>query len=131
MRTWTDIDALHKAVNQIRETRARLETVKKWSKDNAAAKPVIDAADALSSENGADRGAAAAGQDGCIRGQPSLSQHVERTVRHILRARSTREDFGPTESQRQVFAYLHGQLAEELAKWQAVSASRSAGCCNR
>src|ERR1700676_671176 len=29
-RTWTDIDALHKAVNQIRGTRARLDTIKKW-----------------------------------------------------------------------------------------------------
>jgi hypothetical protein len=45
--TRADIDQLHKAVNQIRETRARLETIKKWSVSDAAAKPVIDAANAL------------------------------------------------------------------------------------
>ena len=30
------------------------------------------------------------------------------------------EDFGPTESQRQVYAYLHGELTGELAKWHAL-----------
>jgi hypothetical protein len=30
------------------------------------------------------------------------------------------EDFGPTESQRQVYSYLHGELNAELAKWRAV-----------
>jgi hypothetical protein len=31
------------------------------------------------------------------------------------------EDFGPTESQRQVYAYLHGELTGVLAKWRSVS----------
>ena len=30
------------------------------------------------------------------------------------------EDFGPTESQRQVYDHLHGELAVELAKWRSV-----------
>jgi hypothetical protein len=31
------------------------------------------------------------------------------------------EDFGPTESQRQVYAYLHGELSGELAKWRTLA----------
>ena len=31
------------------------------------------------------------------------------------------EDFGPTESQRQVYAYLHGELNHVLTQWRAVS----------
>jgi hypothetical protein len=31
------------------------------------------------------------------------------------------EDFGPTESQRRVYEYLHGELTAELAKWRTVS----------
>ena len=45
--TAADVDALHRAVNQIRDTRTRLQTIQKWSADNAAAKPVLEAAEAL------------------------------------------------------------------------------------
>jgi len=32
-------------------------------------------------------------------------------------------DFGPTEPQRQVFDYLHGELGREVAKWQGIVAA--------
>jgi hypothetical protein len=31
------------------------------------------------------------------------------------------EDFGPTESQRQVYEFLHGELSAELTKWRTIS----------
>jgi hypothetical protein len=120
MQTWADIDALHKAVNQIRETRARLETVKKWSKDNPAAKPVIDAANELAAKMAPIEGRLlqvkmAASEDNLR--YPNMLNEQYDTFAGTLDS----EDFGPTESQRQVYAYLHGQLAEELAKWRTVS----------
>jgi hypothetical protein len=118
--TWADIDALHKAVNQIRETRARLETVKKWSKDNSAAKPVIDAVNALAAKMAPIEGRLlqvkmAASEDN-LRYPNMLNEQYD-----TFSATLDSEDFSPTESQRQVYAYLHGQLADELAKWRAVA----------
>jgi hypothetical protein len=120
MRTWSDIDALHKAVNQIRETRARLETIKKWSKDNAAAKPVIDAADGISTKLAPIEARLlqvkmAASEDNLR--YPNMLNEQYDTFSGVLDS----EDFGPTESQRQVYAYLHGELTKELAKWHTVS----------
>jgi photosystem II stability/assembly factor-like uncharacterized protein len=118
-RTWTDIDALHKAVNQIRETRARLETIKKWSKDNTAAKAVIDAANQLTAKMAPIEGRLvqvkmAASEDN-LRYPNMLNEQYD-----TFSATLDSEDFGPTESQRQVFAYLHGELTAELGKWRGL-----------
>jgi hypothetical protein len=120
MRTWTDIDALHKAVNQIRETRARLDTIKKWSKDNSAAKAVIDAANVLDAklmpiEARLLQVKMAASEDNLR--YPNMLNEQYDTFAATLDA----EDFGPTESQRRVYEYLHGELTAELAKWRTVS----------
>jgi hypothetical protein len=120
MRTWADIDAMHKAVNQIREVRARLETIKKWSEGNAAAKPVIDAANALGTKMAPIEGRLlqvkmAASEDN-LRYPNMLNEQYD-----TFSATLDSEDFAPTESQRQVYAYLHGELTGELAKWRAVS----------
>lgn len=120
MQTWTDIDSLHKAVNQIRETRARLEIVKKWSKDNGEAKPVIDAANELAAKLAPIEGRLlqvkmAASEDNLR--YPNMLNEQYDTFSVTLDS----EDFGPTESQRQVYTYLHGELAAVLAKWRSVS----------
>jgi photosystem II stability/assembly factor-like uncharacterized protein len=120
MQTWTDIDALHKAVNQIRETRARLEIVKTWSKDNAEAKPVIDAANGLAAKLAPIEARLlqvkmAASEDNLR--YPNMLNEQYDTFSGTLDT----EDFGPTESQRQVYAYLHGELAGVLAKWRSLS----------
>jgi photosystem II stability/assembly factor-like uncharacterized protein len=119
MRTWADIDALHKAVNQIREVRTRLETFKKWSEGNAAAKPVIEAANALGTKVAPIEGRLlqvkmAASEDN-LRYPNMLNEQYD-----TFAATLDSEDFGPTEGQRQVYAYLHGELAGALAKWRAV-----------
>jgi hypothetical protein len=119
LRTWTDIDALHKAVNQLRETRARLETIKKWSQDNTAAKPVTDAADELKAKMAPIEARMvqvklAASEDNLR--YPNMLNEQYDTFSGTLDA----EDFGPTEAQRQVFAQMHAELAAELAKWHSI-----------
>jgi hypothetical protein len=118
-RTWADIDALHKAVNQIRESRARLETIKKWSKDNPAAKPVVDAASEFAAKMAPIEARLvqvkmAASEDN-LRYPNMLNEQYD-----TFSATLDSEDFGPTESQRQVYAYLHGELTGELGKWRAL-----------
>jgi hypothetical protein len=120
MQTWSDIDALHKAVNRIRETRARLEIVKKWSKDTVAAKPVIDAANELAAKLAPIEARLlqvkmAASEDN-LRYPNMLNEQYD-----TFSATLDSEDFGPTESQRQVYAYLHGELTRVLTQWRAVS----------
>jgi photosystem II stability/assembly factor-like uncharacterized protein len=120
MRTWMDIDALHRAVNQIRETRARLETVKKWSAGNITTKPVIDAANELGAKLAPIEARLlqvkmAASEDN-LRYPNMLNEQYD-----TFAATLDTEDFGPTESQRQVYAYLHGELTGELAKWRSIS----------
>jgi photosystem II stability/assembly factor-like uncharacterized protein len=120
LETWSDIDALHKAVNQIRETRARLETVKKWSSGDAAAEPVIDAAMALSAKMAPIEARLiqvkmAASEDN-LRYPNMLNEQYD-----SFSATLDSEDFGPTEGQRQVFAYLHAELTAQLQKWSAVA----------
>ncbi len=122
LRTAADIDALHKAVNQIRETRARLETVKKWSGGNGGAKPVVDAANALIAKMAPIEGhlvqvKMAASEDN-LRYPNMLNEQYD-----TFSATLDGEDFGPTEPQRQVFASLHTQLLEELEHWKALSST--------
>ncbi len=119
LRTWTDIDALHKAVNQIRATRAKLQTITKWSAGNPAAKPVLDAANELNAkmtpiEARLVQVKMAASEDN-LRYPNMLNEQYD-----TFSATLDTEDFGPTESQRQVYSYLHGELNAELAKWRAV-----------
>ncbi|GAC1665988.1 MAG: hypothetical protein NVS9B2_05540 [Steroidobacteraceae bacterium] len=120
MRTWTDIDDLHKAVNQIRETRLRLDTLKKWSKDSDAAKPVIEAAvgigDKLAPIEARLLQVKMAASEDNLRYPNMLNEQYD-SFSNVLDS----GDFAPTDSQRQVYAYLHGELTKELAKWRAVA----------
>jgi hypothetical protein len=122
MRTWADIDALHKAVNQIRRCRARLDIIKTWSRDSGAAQPVVEAADRLDAkvkpiEARLLQVKMAASEDN-LRYPNMLNEQYD-----TFAATLDGEDFGPTESQRRVYEYLHGELAAELAKWRTVSES--------
>lgn len=120
MQTWADIDALHKAVNGIRETRARLETIKKWSIGNAVAKPVIEAATELNTklqpiEARLVQVKMAASEDN-LRYPNMLNEQYD-----TFAATLDSEDFGPTESQRKVYEYLHSELNGELTQWRHVT----------
>ena len=119
--TRADIDQLHKAVNQIRETKARLETIQKWSKkDDAAARQVTESADALIQKMLRIEGRLvqvklAASEDN-LRYPNMLNEQYD-----SLAATLDSEDFGPTESQRQVFTYLHGELVAQLDSWRKIA----------
>ncbi len=120
MQTSADIDALHKAVNGIRETRARLETIKKWSVGNTSAKPVIEAASELNAklqpiEARLVQVKMAASEDN-LRYPNMLNEQYD-----TFAATLDSEDFGPTESQRKVFEYLHSELNGELTQWRHVN----------
>jgi hypothetical protein len=122
LRTSADIEALHQAVNQIRETRARLETVKKWSGGNGNAKPVIDATNALIAKLSPIEGhlvqvKMAASEDN-LRYPNMLNEQYD-----TFSATLDGEDFGPTEPQRQVFDSLHAQLVAELDHWKSLSST--------
>jgi hypothetical protein len=121
-RTAADIDALHKAVNQIRTTRTRLETIKKWSAGNSDAKSVINAADALEKKMAPIEGRLiqvklAASEDN-LRYPNMLNEQYD-----AFSATLDSEDFAPTEPQKQVFSSLHASLVEELNQWQALSSA--------
>ena len=118
MQTWTDIEALHIAVNQIRETRAKLRTLHTWSADNSAAKPVLDAADALESKMSAVEARLvqvkmSASEDNLR--YPNMLNEQYDTFSGVIDS-----EWAPTEGERQVFAYLHGELNGELAKWHNI-----------
>jgi hypothetical protein len=122
LRTRADIDQLHKAVNQMRETRVRLETIKKWSGGDAAAKPVLDAANSLMNkvapiEARLVQVKMAASEDN-LRYPNMLNEQYD-----SFAATLDGEDFGPTDAQRQVFAYLHGELAAQLELWRSIAAT--------
>ncbi len=121
LRTRADIDQLHKAVNQIRATRARLETIKKSSGLEAAAKPVIDAADTLLHKMALIEARLvqvkmAASEDN-LRYPNMLNEQYD-----SFAATLDSEDFGPTESQLQVFTDLHHDLAAQLDLWRSIAA---------
>jgi photosystem II stability/assembly factor-like uncharacterized protein len=120
LRTRADIDQLHKAVNQIRATRARLEMIGKRSAADASTKSVIDAAAALIVKMAPIEARLlqvnmAASEDN-LRYPNMLNEQYD-----TFSATLDSEDFGPTDSQRQVFAYLHGELSTQLDLWHRIA----------
>ncbi len=118
MQTWNDVEALHVAVNHIRATKAKLGTLRKWSAGNTRAKPILDAADALETRMAAIEGRLvqvkmAASEDN-LRYPNMLNEQYDSFLSVID------GEWAPTEGQRQVFAYLHSELAGELAKWHTI-----------
>ena len=120
--TRSDIDRLHKAVNQIRATRSRLDTIQKWSAADPAAKPVLGAVSSLLEKMAPIEARMvqvkmAASEDN-LRYPNMLNEQYD-----SFSATLDSEDFGPTDSQRQVFAYLHGQLSTQLDLWRNIAST--------
>ena len=117
--TSDDIEALHRTVNQMRDTRAKLQTLQKWSADDTAAKPVIAAGDALlaklaSIEEQLLQVKLAASEDSLR--YPIMLNEKLNTFSSVLDS-----EWAPTEPQREVYALLHGELATQLARWQELA----------
>ena len=119
--TRDDITALHTAVNQIRETRAKLRTLQKWGGSNAAAKSILAEADALNAKMLLVEGRLvqvklAASEDNLR--YPNMLNEQYDSYSSVLDS-----EWEPTAGQRQVFAYLHAELSGELEKWSAIVSS--------
>ena len=118
-KTTQDIDALHRTVNQIRATRASLQQLKQRSHDDAAAKPVLAAADELEKKMSPIEGQLVqvlmkASEDN-LRYPNMLNEQYDTFVGII-----DGDDFAPTVPQRQVYAELHGRVAEQLKNWKLI-----------
>ncbi len=122
LKTTADIEVLHRTVNQLRDLRSRLETIGKWHGASSPAKPLTEAAAALTAklapiEARLVQVKMAASEDNLR--YPNMLNEQYDTFAGTLDF----GDFGPTEPQRQVFDYLHGELGREVAKWQSIVAA--------
>jgi photosystem II stability/assembly factor-like uncharacterized protein len=117
--TRADIEALHRAVNQMRDVRAKLQTLQRWSEDDAAAKPVLTASEALIARIGAIEEQLV--QVKLAATEDTLRYPVMLNEQYAAFAATLDGDAAPTEPQREVAALLHGQLEAELARWRGVA----------
>ena len=120
-KTSTDIDALHRAVNQLRGTRARLDTLSKWAADDAANQAVVSAAAALVAkmapiEARLTQVQLKASEDNLR--YPNMLNEQYYTLQQTLDA----QDAAPSEPLLAVYSYLHGELSTTLTKWRELVA---------
>ncbi len=114
-----DIDALHIAVNQIRQLRNNLETLQKWAGQGSSATEVIAAARAL------DQKITPVEQmliqvkmkssEGNLR-YPNMLNEQYYSFNDLIQG----DDGAPTAQQLQVFEELHNRLQVQLAQWQEI-----------
>ena len=105
--------ALHVAVNQIRDLRAKLTTLKKWSGESAQAKQVIAAADDLNKKITPIEEKLMQVQmkssEGNLRYPNQLNEQFDSLSHTVEYA-----DSAPTKPQIAVYDYLNGKLQEQL-----------------
>ncbi len=105
--------ALHAAVNQIRDLRAELTTLKRWAGDNAQAKQVIAAADDLNKKVTPIEEQLMQVQmkssEGNLRYPNQLNEQFDSLSHTVEYA-----DGAPTKPQLAVYDYLNGKLQEQL-----------------
>ncbi|HUO33520.1 MAG TPA: hypothetical protein VMU43_00870 [Candidatus Acidoferrum sp.] len=106
-------NALHTAVNQIRELRGNLETLKKWAGDSAQSKEVIAAADALNDKITPIEEqliqVKMKSSEGNLKYPNELNQELA-----ILADTVESADAAPTQPQIQVYEMLNTQLQAQL-----------------
>ena len=117
-----EITKLHTAVNQIRDLRGKLETLKKWLGSDAKAKPVVDSADALDKKmSGVEEKLIQVklkSSEGNLR-YPNMTNEQWASFAALVDA----ADATPTEQQKQVFQYLSQQTDENVAQWEQIRKS--------
>jgi photosystem II stability/assembly factor-like uncharacterized protein len=116
--TTSDIDALHRALNQMRDVRAKVQTLAKWSADDASAKPVVAAGDALLKKIGAIEEELV--QVKLAATEDTLRYPVKLNEQYAYLSSLLDGDAAPTQPEVEVQALLHGRLGVELARWRAV-----------
>ncbi len=118
-KTREDIDALHRAVNQIRGLRANLETLEKWTAEGTPNNEVIAAAKSLDQkmtpvEEKLIEVKMKSSEDNLR--YPNMLNEQYASFNDII----TSVDQPPTAQQLQVFDELHSRLTVELAQWQQI-----------
>ncbi len=114
-----DIDALHRAVNQIRGLRANLLTLEKWTASGSPNNEVIAAAKGLDEKMSPVEAnliqVKMKSSEGNLR-YPNMLNEQYATFNDLIQG----VDQSPTAQQMLVFDELHERLAAQLAKWQQI-----------
>jgi photosystem II stability/assembly factor-like uncharacterized protein len=119
-RTTQDIDALHRAVNQMRTMRRNLETLKAWAGSEAGSKTVAAAATDFDKrmapiEEELIQVNMKASEDN-LRYPNRLNEQYDTFIATV-----DADDAAPTVAQQEVYAGLHRRLVEQLEKWKSLA----------
>jgi photosystem II stability/assembly factor-like uncharacterized protein len=117
-----EITKLHRTVNQMRELRGKLETLKKWLGSDEKGKPVAEAADALDKKMLEVEGqliqVKLKSSEGNLR-YPNMLNEEWATLSMLVDI----ADAAPTQQEQQVFHDLSRQTDENIAKWEQIRKS--------
>jgi hypothetical protein len=117
-----DIDALHRAVNQIRGLRTNLETLEKWTAAGSPNSEVITAAKALDQKMTPVEAnliqVKMKSSEGNLR-YPNMLNEQYFSFNELIQS----VDQAPTAQQLLVFDELHTSLTGQLAQWQQIQAT--------
>ena len=114
-----DIDALHRAVNQIRELRANLQTLQKWAGEGSSSSEVVSAARALDQKM-------TPVEESLIQVKMKSSEGNLRYPNMLNEQYSSFSDLvqgvdgAPTAQQLLVFDELHTRLGTQLSGWRQI-----------
>src|ERR1039458_707902 len=114
-----DIDALHRAVNQVRELRANLQTLQKWAGEGPSSSEVVTAAHALDQKMTPVEEVLLQvkmkSSEGNLR-YPNMLNEQYATFNEVVQG----VDGAPTAQQLLVFDELHSRLSTQLSSWQEI-----------
>jgi photosystem II stability/assembly factor-like uncharacterized protein len=114
-----DIDALHRAVNQIRELRANLQTLQKWVGEGFPGREVVSAALALDQKMTPVEETLIQvnirSSEGNLR-YPNMLNEQYASFNNLVQS----VDGSPTAQQVLVFDELHSRLSTQLSQWQEI-----------
>jgi photosystem II stability/assembly factor-like uncharacterized protein len=122
MKVKQDIDALHRAVNQIHELRANLQTLQKWAGDNSSSSEVVTAAHALDLRmtpvEQSLMQVKMKSSEGNLR-YPNMLNEQYASFNDLIQG----VDGAPTAQQVLVFEELHGRLEAQLSSWRQIESA--------
>jgi hypothetical protein len=122
MKVQQDIDALHRAVNQIRELRENLKTLQKWAGEGASSSEVVSAARALDQKMTPVEESLTQvkmkSSEGNLR-YPNMLNEQYASFNDLIQG----VDGAPTAQQVLVFEELHGRLEAQLSNWQQIESA--------
>ena len=119
-RTTQDIDALHRAVNQMRTMRRNLETLKAWAGSEAGSRTLVAGAADFDKhmapiEEQLIQVNMKASEDN-LRYPNRLNEQYDTFIATV-----DTDDVAPTAAQQEVYTDLHRRLVEQLEKWKALA----------